>query len=121
MQINFCTQGIFFNLYTLFYMLSPKHCHAFVGYLEEEVGFRHVIFPPPTLLSTQFQYSPVTFDIQKPEEMLCIRQAIPAETSWWHFTGKSKLCWLFLHVTCFETGSSPNGQTRPVTSKTRCL
>lgn len=30
-------QGIFFNLYTMFYLISPKHCHAFVGYLEEEV------------------------------------------------------------------------------------
>ncbi|CAK0779397.1 hypothetical protein CVIRNUC_004763 [Coccomyxa viridis] len=30
------TQGIFFNLYFLFYVMSPKHCHAFVGYLEEE-------------------------------------------------------------------------------------
>lgn len=30
------TQGIFFNLYTMFYLMSPKHCHAFVGYLEEE-------------------------------------------------------------------------------------
>jgi hypothetical protein len=30
------TQGVFFNLYTFFYLLSPKHCHAFVGYLEEE-------------------------------------------------------------------------------------
>ncbi|KAK9801855.1 hypothetical protein WJX73_002097 [Symbiochloris irregularis] len=29
-------QGVFFNLYTLFYMMSPRHCHAFVGYLEEE-------------------------------------------------------------------------------------
>ena len=28
--------GVFFNLYTLFYMMSPRHCHAFVGYLEEE-------------------------------------------------------------------------------------
>lgn len=28
--------GVFFNLYTAFYMLSPRHCHAFVGYLEEE-------------------------------------------------------------------------------------
>ena len=28
--------GIFFNLYTVFYMISPRHCHAFVGYLEEE-------------------------------------------------------------------------------------
>lgn len=30
-------QGVFFNLYTMFYLISPKHCHAFVGYLEEEV------------------------------------------------------------------------------------
>jgi hypothetical protein len=30
------TQGIFMTLYTLFYALSPKHCHAFVSYLEEE-------------------------------------------------------------------------------------
>ena len=29
-------QGVFFNLYFFFYMLSPKHCHAFIGYLEEE-------------------------------------------------------------------------------------
>jgi len=34
-------QGVFFNLYTFFYLLSPKHCHAFVGYLEEEVGAFH--------------------------------------------------------------------------------
>ncbi len=29
-------QGIFFNAYFLAYILSPKSCHAFVGYLEEE-------------------------------------------------------------------------------------
>jgi Alternative oxidase len=29
-------QGVFFNLYLLAYLISPKHCHAFVGYLEEE-------------------------------------------------------------------------------------
>ena len=29
-------QGIFFNLYFLFYLISPSHCHRFVGYLEEE-------------------------------------------------------------------------------------
>lgn len=29
-------QGIFFNAYLFFYLLSPRHCHAFVGYLEEE-------------------------------------------------------------------------------------
>lgn len=29
-------QGVFFNLYFLFYIISPKHCHAFIGYLEEE-------------------------------------------------------------------------------------
>lgn len=30
------TQGLFFNAYFLFYMLSPSLCHRFVGYLEEE-------------------------------------------------------------------------------------
>jgi hypothetical protein len=30
------TQGVFFNAYLLAYLLSPKTCHRFVGYLEEE-------------------------------------------------------------------------------------
>ena len=30
------TQGVFMTLYTLFYAISPRHCHAFVAYLEEE-------------------------------------------------------------------------------------
>lgn len=30
------TQGIFLALYTMFYVVSPRHCHAFVSYLEEE-------------------------------------------------------------------------------------
>ena len=29
-------QGVFFNAYFLAYNISPKSCHAFVGYLEEE-------------------------------------------------------------------------------------
>ncbi|KAJ3140909.1 hypothetical protein HK100_008273 [Physocladia obscura] len=29
------TQGIFFNAYFIAYLLSPKTCHRFVGYLEE--------------------------------------------------------------------------------------
>lgn len=29
-------QGVFFNLYFLSYLLSPRTCHAFVGFLEEE-------------------------------------------------------------------------------------
>ncbi|KAJ3101343.1 hypothetical protein HDU97_001437 [Phlyctochytrium planicorne] len=29
------TQGVFFNFYFLAYILSPKACHTFVGYLEE--------------------------------------------------------------------------------------
>lgn len=29
-------QGVFFNLFFLSYILSPKICHRFVGYLEEE-------------------------------------------------------------------------------------
>jgi hypothetical protein len=30
------TQGVFLSLYTLFYAVSPRHCHSFVSYLEEE-------------------------------------------------------------------------------------
>ena len=29
-------QGVFFNLFFLSYLISPKHCHRFVGKLEEE-------------------------------------------------------------------------------------
>jgi hypothetical protein len=29
-------QGVVFNAYLLSYVLSPRTCHAFVGYLEEE-------------------------------------------------------------------------------------
>ncbi|MEW5303378.1 MAG: hypothetical protein WDW36_006078 [Sanguina aurantia] len=29
-------QGIFFNFYFIAYLLSPRTCHSFVGYLEEE-------------------------------------------------------------------------------------
>lgn len=29
-------QGVFFNIYLAAYLISPKTCHAFVGYLEEE-------------------------------------------------------------------------------------
>jgi hypothetical protein len=30
------SQGVFLSLYSFFYMISPRHCHAFVSYLEEE-------------------------------------------------------------------------------------
>lgn len=38
-------QGVFFNAYFVAYVLSPKLCHAFVGYLEEEAvkTYTHVI------------------------------------------------------------------------------
>lgn len=29
-------QGIFFNFFFIAYLFSPKFCHRFVGYLEEE-------------------------------------------------------------------------------------
>lgn len=29
-------QGVFLSLYSLFYAISPRHCHSFVSYLEEE-------------------------------------------------------------------------------------
>lgn len=48
------SQGVFFNLYTLFYILSPKHCHAFVGYLEEEVPLLSILsLTPPHSLQLQ--------------------------------------------------------------------
>lgn len=28
--------AVVFTAYTLFYSIAPKHCHSFVGYLEEE-------------------------------------------------------------------------------------
>ena len=31
-----CGQGVFFAAYTLFYVLTPRIAHRFVGYLEEE-------------------------------------------------------------------------------------
>ena len=36
-------QGIFFNSYFLAYMLSPKFCHTFVGYLEEQAVHTYTI------------------------------------------------------------------------------
>lgn len=29
-------QGVFFNVYFISYLMSPKTCHSMVGYLEEE-------------------------------------------------------------------------------------
>ncbi len=34
-----------------FYLMSPKHCHAFVGYLEEE-AVKTCVFRAPPLLSS---------------------------------------------------------------------
>jgi hypothetical protein len=31
------TQGVFFNGFFLCYLISPRTCHRFIGYLEEEV------------------------------------------------------------------------------------
>ena len=35
-MIAAAAQGLFFNAYFVVYMISPKYCHAAVGYLEEE-------------------------------------------------------------------------------------
>jgi hypothetical protein len=37
------SQGIFFNLYFLFYTICPSHCHRFVGYLEEEAVYTYTV------------------------------------------------------------------------------
>lgn len=49
------TQGIFANLFFLAYIISPKLCHRFVGYLEEEAvrtytHLLHVIDEPGSVL-----------------------------------------------------------------------
>jgi hypothetical protein len=36
-------QGIFYNLYFLSYLLAPKYCHRFVGYLEEEAVHTYTV------------------------------------------------------------------------------
>lgn len=37
-------QGVFFNVYFLAYLLAPKACHRFVGYLEEEAVVSYTAF-----------------------------------------------------------------------------
>ena len=37
-------QGVFFNAYMLAYLLFPKTCHRFVGYLEEEAVISYTAF-----------------------------------------------------------------------------
>jgi len=37
------TQGIFYNLYFISYLLFPKYCHRFVGYLEEEAVHTYTV------------------------------------------------------------------------------
>ncbi|GAA5985018.1 hypothetical protein JCM11641_000820 [Rhodosporidiobolus odoratus] len=38
-------QGVFFNMFFISYILSPKSCHRFVGYLEEEacITYTHLL------------------------------------------------------------------------------
>ena len=36
-------QGIFYNLYFISYLLAPKYCHRFVGYLEEEAVHTYTV------------------------------------------------------------------------------
>eukprot|EP00347_Sterkiella_histriomuscorum_P006841 403351227 len=37
-------QGVFWNFYFLWYLISPRFCHRFVGYLEEEAVHTYSIF-----------------------------------------------------------------------------
>lgn len=37
------TQGVFYNLYFLAYLIAPKFCHRFVGYLEEEAVHTYTV------------------------------------------------------------------------------
>lgn len=44
-MIVLVAQGIYFNLYALLYILSPRTCHRIVGYMEEEaiVSYTHYL------------------------------------------------------------------------------
>ena len=37
------SQGVFYNLYFISYMMFPKYCHRFVGYLEEEAVHTYTV------------------------------------------------------------------------------
>jgi len=45
-SIIYVGQGVFCNLFFLFYLANPKYCHRFVGYLEEEAvsTYTHLIY-----------------------------------------------------------------------------
>jgi ubiquinol oxidase len=36
-------QGVFFNLYFLAYLCSPRFCHRMVGFLEEEAVHTYTV------------------------------------------------------------------------------
>jgi hypothetical protein len=36
-------QGVFFNVYFLAYLFSPKFCHRLVGFLEEEAVHTYTV------------------------------------------------------------------------------
>jgi hypothetical protein len=38
------SQAIFFNMYFITYLMSPRLCHRFVGYLEEEAVHTYTVF-----------------------------------------------------------------------------
>ncbi|PRP89829.1 alternative oxidase [Planoprotostelium fungivorum] len=42
--IVFLSQAVFAPFYTLFYLISPKVAHRFVGYLEEEATYEYTAF-----------------------------------------------------------------------------
>ena len=37
------SQGVFFNIYFMLYLVSPRFCHSFVGYLEEEAVHTYTV------------------------------------------------------------------------------
>lgn len=42
--IVICTQGVFFNLYFVLYLLAPRTCHRLIGYFEEEAVVSYTQF-----------------------------------------------------------------------------
>lgn len=76
-------QGIFFNLYFVVYLLFPRVCHAFVGYLEEEAvrTYTHALHdidsgklwvktPAPEIARTYWSLKP---EATMRDVILCVR------------------------------------------------
>jgi len=81
----FCGQLVFWNVFFLLYLASPKFCHRFVGYLEEEAvrTYTHVIHAMEGTAEDQHRVAPdlVAFG-KSPAKELAIRYwKMPAQST----------------------------------------